>query len=99
MRSRTTAQFRSLRAALPKRVQEKAVSAYKLWSANPEHPSLRFKKVHKMLPIYSVRIDRAWRAVGVLSIGVGQKRRLRSKSAERLSSDARALIEANAHPS
>jgi hypothetical protein len=66
VRSRTTAQFRSLRAALPKRVQEKAVAAYKLWSANPRHPSLRFKKIHKTLPIYSVRIDRAWRAVGVL---------------------------------
>ena len=66
MRSRTTAQFRSLRAALPEPVQAKAVSAYKLWSVNPKHPSLRFKKIHKTLPIYSVRIDRAWRAVGVL---------------------------------
>jgi hypothetical protein len=31
------------------------------------HPSLRFKKVHATLPIYSVRIDRAYRAVGVLN--------------------------------
>jgi hypothetical protein len=37
-----------------------------LWSANPDHPSLRFKKVHVKLPIYSVRIDIDWRAVGVL---------------------------------
>jgi hypothetical protein len=29
-------QFRSLFAVLP-------TSAYSLWSANPEHPSLRFK--------------------------------------------------------
>jgi hypothetical protein len=55
-----------LRAALPKPVQAKAVSAYELWSANPTHPSLRFKKIHRSLPIWSVRIDRGWRAVGVL---------------------------------
>ena len=35
-------------------------------TANPDHPSLRFKKVHATLPVYSVRIDLDWRAVGVL---------------------------------
>jgi hypothetical protein len=64
--SRTTESFRTLLARLPKPVQDKAASAYVLWSANPEHPSLRFKKVHATLPIYSVRIDRAYRAVGTL---------------------------------
>jgi hypothetical protein len=63
---RTTERFRSQFAELPKPIQIKAASAYALWSANPEHPSLRFKKVHATQPIYSVRIDRAWRAVGVL---------------------------------
>ncbi len=67
MLSRTTEAFRSLLATLPKPVQDKASSAYALWSANPAHPSLRFKKVHSTLPIYSVRIDRAYRAVGVLN--------------------------------
>ena len=66
MHSRTTERFRSQLTALPKVVQDKATSAYALWSANPDHPSLRFKKVHTTLPIYSVRIDRAWRAVGIL---------------------------------
>jgi len=37
-----------------------------LWSENPDHPSLRFKKVHSRLPIYSVRVDLDWRAVGIL---------------------------------
>jgi hypothetical protein len=64
--SRTTERFRSQFAELPKPIQIKAASAYSLWSSNPEHPSLRFKKVHTVQPIYSVRIDRAWRAVGVL---------------------------------
>ena len=66
MRSRTTGKFRALYDALPKPIREKARSAYQLWSENPDHPSLRFKKVHARLPVYSVRIDIDWRAVGVL---------------------------------
>ncbi|MGH8767377.1 MAG: hypothetical protein ACREVT_04245 [Burkholderiales bacterium] len=46
--------------------KKNARSAYQLWSENPDHSSLRFKKVHTRLPIYSVRIDLDWRAVGVL---------------------------------
>ena len=66
MRSRTTQRFRALRDSLPKPIQEKAKAAYELWSRNPDHPSLRFKKVHVKLPMYSVRIDIDWRAVGLL---------------------------------
>jgi hypothetical protein len=50
-------------------LREKAIAAYQMWAANPGHPSLRFKKVHASLPIYSVRIDLDWRAVGVLRQG------------------------------
>lgn len=70
MRSQTTAAFRELLAGAPVAIQAKAKSAYRLWSENPSHPSLRFKKVHGSLPIYSVRIDLDWRAVGVLKDGV-----------------------------
>lgn len=66
MRSRTTEKFRALYESLPKPIQEKPRAAYGLWSDNPTHPSLRFKKVHIKLPIYSVRIDIDWRAVGIL---------------------------------
>ena len=66
MRSRTTEKFRALYDGLPKPIQEKAQSAYQLWAEDPAHPSLRFKKVHAKLPIYSVRIDVDWRAVGIL---------------------------------
>ena len=59
-----------LLAAAPASVQAKAQSVYRLWSENPAHPSLRFKKVHNTLPIYSVRIDLDWRALGVLKQGV-----------------------------
>lgn len=66
MRSQTTAEFRALLAGAPDAIQSRAQSAYRSWAANPAHPSLRFKKVHPTLPIYSVRIDLDWRAVGIL---------------------------------
>lgn len=67
MQSRTTARFRALHDALPKPLQEKSKASYRLWTSNPAHPSLRFKKVHATRPIYSVRIDLDWRAIGVLN--------------------------------
>ena len=70
MKSQTTEEFRALLAAAPASVQAKAQGAYRLWSENPAHPSLRFKKVHNTLAIYSVRIDLDWRALGVLKQGV-----------------------------
>ena len=70
MQSHTTVAFRSLLAQAPAAIRVKADSAYRLWAQNPSHPSLRFKKVHETLPIYSVRIDLDWRAVGLLEEGV-----------------------------
>ena len=66
MKSQTTEKFRSLFAAAVPECQARIRSAYRLWRENPAHPSLRFKKVHHRLPIYSVRVDLNWRAVGVL---------------------------------
>jgi hypothetical protein len=66
VRSATTEKFRSLFAAAPPDRQARIKAAYRLWQANPAHPSLRFKKVHSRLPIYSARVDLDWRAVGLL---------------------------------
>lgn len=66
MKSRTTTQFRTMFAALPDRVQEQTRTAYRQFKRDPNHPSLRFKKVHPQLPIYSVRISKNYRAVGQL---------------------------------
>jgi len=66
VRSHTTAEFRELLAAAPEVIQTKSRSVYRLWADNPAHPSLRFKKVHATLPVFSVRIDLDWRAVGIL---------------------------------
>jgi len=66
VRSETTESFRKQLAAAPPAVQLRIREAYRLWSENPQHPSLRFKKVHATLPIFSVRVDLDWRAVGIL---------------------------------
>lgn len=69
MKSQTTEKFRLLVAAAAPERQARIRSAYRLWRENPAHPSLRFKKVHPRLPIYSARVDLDWRAVGVLEGG------------------------------
>ena len=66
MKSRTTAQFLKALADLPEQVQQQAREAYRQFKENPGHPSLRFKKVHVKLPIYSARISKTYRAVGQL---------------------------------
>jgi hypothetical protein len=66
VKSRTTAQFRSCFASLPKQVREQTRQAYRQFIQNPGHPSLRFKKIHSKLPIYSARISKNYRAVGQL---------------------------------
>jgi hypothetical protein len=66
VKSRTTTSFRKLFANLPKQVQEQARGAYRQFKQDPYYPSLRFKKVHPQLPIYSARISKNYRAVGQL---------------------------------
>lgn len=55
--------------ALPKDIRKKARDAYKLWQRDPKHRSLRMKKVDKEGDVWSVRIDRQHRAVGVMEEG------------------------------
>ena len=66
MRSVITKSFRDLLSQLPIDIQEKVNDAYLQFQQNLNHPSLRFKKVHSSLPIYSVRITKNYRAVGQL---------------------------------
>jgi hypothetical protein len=63
VRSRTTTQFRKLFADLPEQVQEQTRAAYRQFKEDPSYPSLRFKKVHPDLLIYSARISKSYRAV------------------------------------
>uniref|UniRef100_B8HPY7 ParE-like toxin domain-containing protein n=1 Tax=Cyanothece sp. (strain PCC 7425 / ATCC 29141) TaxID=395961 RepID=B8HPY7_CYAP4 len=66
MKSFTTAEFRKLFADLPQQVQEQTRTAYRQFKVDPSHPSLRLKKVHPELLIYSARISRNYRVVGQL---------------------------------
>ena len=65
MKSRLTRRFRRAFTALPDDVKEHARDAYRVFRDDPNHPSLRFKRVHPSDPIFSVRIGLGYRAVGV----------------------------------
>lgn len=67
MRSRATARFWRCYDALPVAVQEKARQTYRLWLANPNHPSLQFKRLHGAGgSVWSVRIGISWRALATV---------------------------------
>ncbi len=69
MRSYTTPAFWKAYDRLEHTVQKQARRANRQFEENPRHPSLRFKKVHATERIYSVRIDRDHRALGVRDDG------------------------------
>ena len=69
MKSQTTAAFRKRFAVLPLDVRNQARAAYRLFTANPHHSSLHLKCVHTTKPIYSARVGRSYRVVGLLENG------------------------------
>ena len=66
MISHTNSNFWKLYRKLPKNIRETAKKQYRLFASDPYHASLHFKRVHSTRPIYSARITRNYRAVGVL---------------------------------
>ncbi|MBC7852767.1 MAG: hypothetical protein IAF94_04960 [Pirellulaceae bacterium] len=66
MNSQLTEDFLACFARLPDEVKQQARKSYRLWRDNPAHPSLHFKRIHGHEPIYSVRVGRGWRALGML---------------------------------
>jgi mRNA-degrading endonuclease RelE of RelBE toxin-antitoxin system len=66
LRSRTTRRFRRAFSRLPEPVKERARDAYKQFVESPNHPGLRFKLIHTTDPIYSVRVTKDYRALGLL---------------------------------
>lgn len=62
MKSYVTRSFRQHFSRLPTDTQKEAREAYKLFKADPYHPSLQFKQVHPREPIVSVRIGLGYRA-------------------------------------
>jgi hypothetical protein len=65
VRSFTTAAFRKCFANLPADVRAQARRAYALFCADPFHPSLHFKQVKDDPVVFSARVGRSHRALGV----------------------------------
>ena len=66
MTSLLTEDFVDCFRRLPNEIKNLARKNYQLWRANPSHPGLQFKRIHQTEPIYSVRVGRGYRAVGLL---------------------------------
>ena len=68
MRSATFNAFWDHYNKLPSDVKRQARAAYNLFLQNPNHPSLHFKQVgNTNPPIYSARVGRRYRVLGVLN--------------------------------
>ncbi len=70
MISYTNSNFWKLYKKLPQNIRDTARKQYRLFVSDPYHASLHFKRVHSTRPIYSARITRNYRVVGVLEEGI-----------------------------
>ena len=66
MKSQTLDSFWDSYQLLSEKNRRSARKAYRLWQENPFHPSLRFKCINSEENIQSVRINRSYRAIGIL---------------------------------
>jgi len=57
VKSQTTSAFRKLFSSLPVEIR--------VFAADPHHPSLHFKRVHETEPVFSARVGRSYRVVGL----------------------------------
>ena len=63
MKSRASSKFWASYQQLSPEVQQRARKQYRLWAANPDHSSIRFKKIKGF---WSARIDARYRALGIM---------------------------------
>jgi len=66
MKSATLPSFWTTYRSLDEDTKRQARKAYRLWAENPFHPSLHFKCINREENVWSVRITRRYRAVGIL---------------------------------
>ncbi len=66
MKSQTLPRFWEAYQALPDEVKRAARKSFQLWRDSPFHPSLHFKCVNHEERIWSVRVTRGYRALGIL---------------------------------
>jgi hypothetical protein len=65
MISKTSERFWRHYYVLPDSVRKEAKKAYQQFKKDPLYPGLRFKRIHSTRPIYSLRITKDYRAVGI----------------------------------
>ena len=65
MMSYTVSSFWNTFEKIPDFIQKVAKKKYQIWRDNPFHPSLYFKCVKSKENIWSIRITRDYRALGV----------------------------------
>ncbi len=53
---------------LPGDIQKLAVKNYQLWRSNPNHPSLRFRRLQGTGDRFTVRVGEHYRAIGLLKV-------------------------------
>jgi hypothetical protein len=66
MKSATLPSFWTTYGSLDEDIKHQTRKAYRLWAENPFHPSLHFKCINREENVWSVRITRRYRAVGIL---------------------------------
>lgn len=66
MISKTIDRFWKCYLKLPVEIKKQSKNTYKLFLADPYHPSLHFKRVHSKRPVFSIRITKDHRALGLL---------------------------------
>jgi len=64
--SHTNQRFWKAYKKLPKEIRQIAKKQYELFKNDPYHASLHFKRVHSNQPIYSARVTKDYRAIGVV---------------------------------
>ena len=67
MKSFATPRFWKAFENLPPEEKRKAIKQYRIWSENPTHPSLHFKKVGGN--VWSARISQSYRALALKKEG------------------------------
>ena len=65
MKSRVTPTFRKLLRALPNDVKRQAQAAYRQFERDPYHVSLQFKPVNSRKTLYSARVGKHYRVIGL----------------------------------
>ena len=66
MISKTTERFWKCYAEISLTVRKQAKEAYKQFLKDPYYPSLHFRQIHSTRPIFSVRITKNYRAIGII---------------------------------